>query len=94
MPVEINDADGWLDIQIAGRDPVRVDLFIANDRFFRAYEGATDDDEPKLFERLCEVAKSLGFGDVSGRTAKFIAEAVFTRVGELRKKAESPVQTQ
>jgi len=92
--VKIDDSEGFVDIELEGKPTVRLDLFIANDTFLDATEAlnesSTADERGKAYTKA---AADLGLGQVSSRTARAIADAVFVRMDALRKKEVSPEQT-
>jgi hypothetical protein len=94
MKIQTDDADGYLDIELAGKDPVRLDLFIAHDTFTATISELPENSTGADYLRsYVKAAAELGFGEVSSRTAKLIADAVFDRMDALRKKEPSPAPT-
>jgi hypothetical protein len=105
MTTEIDDADDVFAIALAGREPVTVDLFCANDAFNAELDGWQLDKDAAAggkadamrdyYRRVQAAAESLGFAGASGTTAERIRRAVLARLEAARKKAEgsSPATT-
>ena len=95
----IDDTDGVIAIEIAGRPPVELDLFVAHDCFVEALDGwrAEKDAPPEAkvaatkdyYDRLRAACAALGLGAVTGTTAERVRQRVAARMDDLRKKAES-----
>lgn len=104
-PPPIDDADGTLTVALAGREPVALDLFVADDAFRAALDGwrFEKDGTPgqkaecmaDYYRRTAAAAEALGFPGVTGTTAERIRQTVSARMEELRKKAAagSPAPT-
>lgn len=90
----LDDNDGYLNIELAGRaEPVKLDVLIAHDSFLAAYRGCNADTPPaELYACTIKAAEELGFGVVSAHTAQKIENAVLSRMAELRKK-DTPAET-
>lgn len=88
----LDDADGYLDLELAGAAPVRLDLFEANDALCAALDGVTPETPPAdYYARLRPaVARLLKRDDVSGYTAVRVKDAVFARVRDVRGKGREP----
>lgn len=102
---QIDDADGTLTVTLAGREPVALDLFVAEDSFRAALDGWRYEkgDGPaermgamkEYYARLQGACAELGLAGVTGTTAERVRQAVAARMEELRKKAAagSPAPT-
>lgn len=85
--------DGFVPVTI-DETTVEIDLYAVHNRLLdigRECEGDGDDDAAKPDENalIARYVESLGFPRVSARAAVKFANAVFSAVGELRKKDAS-----
>lgn len=85
--LELDDADGYLDVALAGREPVRLDLYVAHDTFGAAVRSLPEEPtSAEWFAALKTAAAELGFGAMSGYAAQTLRAAVADRVAEVKKK--------
>ena len=84
--IELNDDDEYIDVALGGAT-VRVDLYVANNRYAALCDQHSDPEAQA--DAWVEWLVSQGLPRMSHRTAFDLADAVVGRVAELKKTPDS-----